>query len=114
VDDHDPPRAILVGMGILLGRLPVGRPARVTDPPVAIEGLISEARGQTLQLARGTSTLQAATADDGDTGRIVATILEAPQSVEDQRNCITTANVADDATHGSPLGSSTAPCVRPR
>src|ERR1700680_2459496 len=43
--------------------------------------------------------------DDRDPGGVVATILEAPKAVEQDRSCGTGAGVADDAAHGDLRGT---------
>jgi hypothetical protein len=99
VDDHDPSRAVLVRVGILLGRPAVGRPAGVADAPLAGERLAEQALREVAELARGAPPLEAAVPHDGDAGRIVPAVLQSPQAVEDERHRVATAHVADDATH---------------
>ena len=69
-------------------------------PNVAGERLRGEARREVAELARGAPALEHAVRHHGDARRVVAAVLEPPQAVEDDRDGVPPAHVADDAAHG--------------
>ena len=87
-------------VGVALGRLAVRRPARVGDAVAAAERLARQLLDQAVELAFGAPGLETAVLDHRDAGRVVAAVLEAPQSVDEQRNDLAGSDVADDSAHG--------------
>ena len=79
VNDRDAAGAVHVRMGVCVGRTAVRGPTRVPDPDRAAERLaVVEALGQARELALGLGAHQRAVfVDDGDSGAIVAAVLEA-------------------------------------
>ena len=99
VDDDDPARAVLVRVGVLLGRATVGRPARVAEAPLPGERVGGEARREVLELPRGASAHDGAVLHDRDPRRVVPAVLEPPQALEDHRDGVLPTDVAHDAAH---------------
>src|SRR5581483_8009949 len=66
-----------VRVGVALRGHAVGRPARVADADVAVQVVVPDHLFQLGDAAGGPQPLQGAV-DDGDSGRVVAAVLEAP------------------------------------
>src|SRR5947207_1965515 len=90
-----------VRMGVVLGRLAVGRPAGVADPDGAGERLLLETRLQVSQLALGAPARQRAALQRGDAGGVIAAIFEALERI-DELACdrLTTENPDNPAQSG--------------
>ena len=101
VHHHDAPGAISVGVGILLGGTAMGGPPRMADAERAFEGMVAQHFFQVVQLARGPRhrELIASRAADGDSGRIIAAVFEAPQPLDNDRNDFLRADIANNAAH---------------
>ena len=98
VHDGDPAGGVRVRVRVVLGRLTVGRPARVPDArrPLEPGGQPGDEVGHpALRLA----DLEAAPGDDRDTRGVVAAVLQASQPLEEDRGGVLRADVADDAAH---------------
>ena len=93
--------AVAVGVGVLFGGAAVGGPAGVADAVGAVDGVVVEDVFEVAELAGGAAELEAvAIAGDGDAGRVVAAVLEAAQSLNDDGDDFSTvADVTDDAAH---------------
>ena len=85
VDDDDAAGAVAVRVRVLFGRPAVRGPARVADPVFAFERIAGDDLFEPRQLAGAAPQLDAAVADDGDAGRVVAAILEPAQAVDQDR-----------------------------
>src|SRR5437879_11528929 len=97
---HHTASAITVRMRIFLGGASVGRPAGVTDPIGAVDGLEADDLFQVAQLALGAAHLQCVTiAGHSDSGRVVAPVLEALQAIENYGHDPFLANVPHYPTH---------------
>jgi hypothetical protein len=99
VDDDDAARAVAVGVGVLLGRPAVRRPARVADAVLAVERVGGEDLLEPRELARRPPQLHRARADDGQPGRVVAAVLQTAQAVDEQWHDGLGPDVADDPAH---------------
>src|SRR5262249_26236927 len=100
MNNDDLAGAVAVRMCIFFGRAAVCCPARVADAIGSIERLQPDGLFQVAQLAFGAAHLQAVTvARDGDTGRVVAAILQPPQPVNDDRDYLFAANVTNYSAH---------------
>ena len=88
------------GMGVALGGLAVGRPARVADADRARQRLAAEPRLEVHKLALGAPALDVAVDQGGDAGRIVAAIFQALQRLDQQGGDGSLADDSDDAAHG--------------
>ena len=87
------------GMGVALGGLAVGRPARVADADRARQRLAAEPRLEVHKLALGAPALDVAVDQGGDAGRIVAAIFQALQRLDQQGGDRRLADDSDDAAH---------------
>jgi hypothetical protein len=87
-------------MSILFTGTAVRGPAGVANAIGAVEGLGADDFLQVSQLAFCAADLESvAVAGYGDSGGIVSAIFQASQAINDDRNDLLFANVADDATH---------------
>ena len=103
---HDgEPVARDVRMGVALARHPVGRPAGVGDADLAVGGGMVERLIEHAHLADRTQPGEVLRAvEDCDAGRVVAAILEPPQSLHQDRHDVSLRDCSDDSAHGSILG----------
>ncbi len=99
VDDHRSARVVPVRVRVLLGRPPVGGPARVAEPIVAGERRADQRFLEPRQLARAPPHFDAAVGHDGDTRRIVAPVFEPAEAFDQDWNHLFAADVANDAAH---------------
>ena len=93
-------RSVAMRMGVALGRLAVGRPARVADADGAGQRLDAEPRLEIHQLAFGAAALDVAVVQGGDAGRVVAAIFQPLQRLDQQGRDGRFADDSDDAAHG--------------
>ena len=98
VMDHRHPRGRM-GMRVGLVRHPVGGPARVADPDIAIDRVFFEDCRQVGQLALGTAAMDRAVDERRDPGGIIAAVFEALQPLDQARDRVVGAQNADDAAH---------------
>ncbi len=100
MNDDDPAGAVAVGVGVLFAGAAVGSPAGVADAVGAGKRLETNYLFEVAQLALGATDLQAfAIAGNRDSGRVIATIFEAPEAVDDDGHDLLFPNVSDNATH---------------
>src|SRR6202044_3176397 len=103
VDDRDAVAGVGVGVRVGLVRLTVGGPARVADA----DGGLGRARGlscrqlvaEVLDASRGFGDLESASADDGEASRVVASVLQPVQSLDEDWRHIPLADITDDPAH---------------
>ena len=92
----------------------VGRPCvaqRVWPMPYSpSSGLPASDLLEVRQLAGAAPELDRSVADDRDAGRVVAAVLEPPQAVDEDRQHLLRADVADDAAHSESLIPRANPC----
>ena len=105
VDHDDAAGAVAMRMGILFGGAAVRGPAGVADAEGAVE---RDARAALLPgwpACRERGRLRAGRVGTahGDAGRVVAAVLEAPQTFDDDWNDLLAADVTDDSAHDSIL-----------
>src|SRR3954469_25841248 len=96
---HDRDAARDVRVGVALGRHAVRRPARMADADGAVQVAL---RRQLLELgdaAAGAKPLQPSV-DDGDAGGVVASVLEALQPLDQDRDDVAAGDGRDNSTHG--------------
>jgi hypothetical protein len=97
---------VQVGMGVAVGRLPVGRPPRVPDPGHPVQrGVGPEGLLERLELPGLADDLDLAAVQHRHPGRVVPPVLEPPQPREQDGERLLVAGVADDATHAVRLPS---------
>src|SRR5262245_39720842 len=97
---NDGDRPADVRMGVVVARLPVSGPARVPDARAALEPgwhVSSEFRDPAFRFAY---TQVAAPADDRDPGRVVASVLEPGQSLEQDRDTVSIPDISDYSAQG--------------
>ena len=100
VDDGDLAATVHVGMGIEVVRPAVRRPARVGQAHRGVGRPVDEGRGEVRELAGPLLDEQVTfLIDEGDTGRVVAAVFEATESLEENRAGLAGPRVADDAAH---------------
>ena len=88
-----------VGMRIVLARRAVRRPAGVRDPHRRAQTVLVEHRLQPLDLSQAPKPLEPAAAHDGQPRRIVAAILQAPQTLHENGDHVTLGYRAYDSAH---------------
>ena len=91
---------------IALGGRAVRCPARVRDARLAADVLGARLRRELGDASGRTHALQAGAVHHRDARRVVAAILEAPQSLDQDRNDVAPRGGADDAAHRLSLSSS--------
>ena len=101
VDYDDAACAVAMGVGVFFGGAAVGGPAGVADAVGAVEGMVAEDVLEIDELAGSAADFKGfvSGAADGDTGRIVAAILETPQTFNDDGNYCFWTYIADDSAH---------------
>jgi hypothetical protein len=104
VDDRDPAVGGAVRVSITVGGAAVGGPARVADAGRTLgepgDELLLERLFQVGELA-GTLRGEQLTVDDGDAGRVIAAVLQPPQSVQNDVQGRAGAGIPHDSAHGS-------------
>ncbi len=100
--DDDFTRGADMRVCISSARRPMRRPASMTDPDITVHWIFFQQRTQTFELSSIATDLDFAIIDHRQTRRIVTTIFQSLQALEDNRRRITRTDVSDDATHGSP------------
>jgi len=78
----------------------MGRPARVADAERAAQRPLAEDSFEHLDPARGAPNVELAVVEHGDAGGVVAPILEALQSFDDDADRAPGTDVPDDSAHG--------------
>ncbi len=107
VDDGDLAAAIVVRVRVRGGRGAVGRPARMGQTERSVRQVPFDRFRQLGDLARHLSSIEAPVGADGDSRRVVAPILQPPQTLQQQRGRLPIAYISNDAAH-------VIPCVPPR
>ena len=98
--DDDLPGAVTVRVRVLLGRPSVGSPAGMSNAIGSIERLQPDNFFQVAQLAFGAADLQAgAIPRNCNAGRVITTVLEPLQAINDHRNNALFTNVSHDSAH---------------
>ena len=97
-DDGDVAAAVGMRVGVLFAGLAVSGPARVAKTHTGVRR--ADGGGdERVQVADGTHHTEAVFFDQGDAGRVVAAILEAPEAVKDDGLAGPAPDVADDSAH---------------
>ena len=100
VDDRDLARAVQVGVGVEIVRPAVGRPAGVGEADRRVGRAVGDRGLEVGQLAGPLLDEQVAgVVDEGDPGRVVAAVLEATQTLDEDRARLTRSGIADDPAH---------------
>ena len=98
VDHRDAAVGVGMRMGVDLVRLPVGGPPGVADADRRLRP-VADPLPQVLDAAGGLGDLQLVPVDDRQSGRVVAPVLQAPQSLENDRDGVPAADVSYDSAH---------------
>ena len=99
VDDRDAV-ARDVRMGVLLVRHAVRRPARVGDAEVTGSRVRRQGVRELRYLADGAQARDlGAAVQDGDAGRVIPAVFEAPQALDQDRDDVPVSDRSDDAAH---------------
>ena len=100
VDDRDVTGAVLVRVGVQVVRTAVRRPARMRQADGRVGGPVGDRRSQVGELAGLLLDEQVPTVvDERDTGRVVSAVLEACQSLDEDRTRFPGPRIAHDAAH---------------
>jgi hypothetical protein len=100
VHHHDVAFAVAVRMRVFLGGTPVRGPARMADAERAIDGVQPNSIFQIAQLTLGAPDLELVIAAIYcQACRVVSTILEPFQSLQDNGNGFSRTNITDNPTH---------------
>src|SRR5579862_8463543 len=87
-------------MRIFLGRAAVRGPSRVSDSDMALQGRLCQQVAQILELALCAPNFEFAAVDDSrDPGRIVAAILQTPESSQQDWVSLARSHVSDYSAH---------------
>jgi hypothetical protein len=105
MNDNYAAAAVTVRMGVFFGGAAMGGPTGVADAEGALEGMLAEHLLQIAEFAWGAGDLKGGTrgAADGDAGRVVATVFEAPQAFDDDRDYLLGSYISNNAAHGTIL-----------
>src|SRR4051812_41135961 len=102
VHDDNPARAVAMRMSVFFCRTTVRSPSRVADAVSSIERLKPDDFFQVAKFTLGTADLQAFTvATDRDPGRIVAAILQSPETIKNDGNDPLLANIPNNSAHAA-------------
>ena len=100
VDDNNLSGAVAVRMCVLFCRTAMCSPSGMADSIRAVERLQANHFFKVAQLALGTTNLQAVSvAANGNAGRVVPAILQAPQAVKNDRDDTLLAYISHDSAH---------------
>ncbi len=89
---------------ILLGDLPVRGPACVAEPGRRLRAVVLRDLLQVLEVSYRSQVVEALVLDHREAGRVIASILEALQAVDQERLRSAGPDVSDDSTHpGAPF-----------
>ena len=98
VHDGDAALGVGVRMSVHLVRLTVGGPPGVADADGG-PGAVADPVPEVLDPAGRLGDLQPVPVDDGQAGRVVAAVLQAPQTLEQHRHRVPAADVSHDSAH---------------
>ena len=99
MDDHNRSIRTDMGMGILFGRFPMCRPARMSHADSAGELPLGEFTCQPIDFALPADTAQMPILQHGHSCRVIAAILQAVQALNQNRQGLLMPNITDDSTH---------------
>src|SRR5439155_4661700 len=98
-DTRSAPAAVDMWMSVLFARAAVRRPAGVADPGVSRGGVRRDDRREVIELALRPHDLERPVLLHCDAGRVIAAVLEAPQSAHEQRQRLAGPHVTDYPAH---------------
>ena len=99
LNHRHPAAAIPVGMGVVLFRLAMGRPAGMADPAKPRCTLTVHTNAEVVQLSFRAQAVQILALQGGDTGGVVAAVLQLTEAFKQQRCRVSRTNHRNDAAH---------------
>ncbi len=99
VDDGQLAGGVGMGVGVDLGGLAVGGPARVADPEAAVEGMAAQRAFQLLDAAHFLDHREALAVEHGNPARIVTPVLETVQPLQQERLGFLIPNIGNNSAH---------------
>src|SRR5262245_46501572 len=84
---------------VLLGHLAVRRPARVAEPGRGQRAVVLRDLLQVGEVPDRTDVVEALVFQHGQAGRVIASVLEALEAVDEERLCPTWPDISDDPAH---------------
>ncbi len=100
VHHHDIAGTVAMRVRVFFGGTPVRRPAGVADAVGAVHRVDANRVFQVAQFSRRSSNRQMVIAiQDCDTGRVITAVFEPAQPIQDDGDCSSVADIADNSTH---------------
>src|SRR5205807_2241897 len=99
VDQRDVAVAVGVGMCVVIGWASVGRPSGVADPRFPLQLMSGKLFLERLELPRFADDVDARAVEHGDARRVVSSIFDPSQAVDNDGERGLVADDADDAAH---------------
>ena len=100
VDNDEGATSVAVGMSVFFGRPAVGGPAGVADAERAVDGRVGDDGFEVAELAWGAAEFEPAGATGyGDAGGVIAAVLQAAKTFNDDGDDRLRADVTNNSTH---------------
>ena len=99
LNHRHPAAAIPVGMGVVLFRLAMGRPAGMADPAKPWRTVTIHTNDEIVELAFGAKAVQILALQRGDAGGVIAAVLQLAKPFKQQRCRVSRTNHRNDAAH---------------
>ena len=99
LNNRNPATAITVGVGVVLLRLAMGRPAGVADPAKPGRTLTAHTNAEVVQLSFRTKTMQILALQRGNARGVVAAVFQLPKSFQQERGRISRTDHRNDSAH---------------
>src|SRR5262245_30537166 len=100
MNNHYLATTITVRMGVLFGGPAMSSPTSVANPVAAFTGILAKRFLQIAELSRRAPHLQLTTVYHGDARGVIATILQALQSIHQHRDDCFLPQISNNAAHG--------------
>ena len=99
LNDSNPATAITVGVGVVLLRLAMSRPAGMTDPAKTWRTLTVHTNGEVVQFSFRTKAMQILALQRGDARGVIAAVFQLPKSFQQERCRISRTDHRNDSAH---------------
>ena len=99
LNHRHPAAAIPVGMGVVLFRLAMGRPASVADPAKPRRTVTVHTNGEVVELSFGAKAVQILALQRSDARGVIAAVLQLAKAFQKERCRVSRTNHRDDAAH---------------
>ncbi len=97
---HDVAGAVAMGMGVFLGGTPMRGPAGMADPVRTVHRIQAYAVFQVAQFAGSAAHAERAIlVQHGESRRVVTSVLQAAQTVQNDGNRFALSDIADNSAH---------------